>query len=129
MHGKVGKYFKVLPKGRGVAKASTSSSSGDKQALQWNARWVESISSTTGWIYKHMPKRAGVTVDETYGRWIIAYPYRPLRSVSWTKRGHVIAAKVVLQQLWEWETDRSGDEPPFRIDDLLADSLLSMIDS
>ena len=107
----MGTYFKVSP-------APKPSAAAKKQP-----RWLPDMDKgTTGkifeWILKHTPSDIDIQCDDYNGRWRVISPLNLWRSVSWTKRGHKVAAMEVVHQAWLYEKDWSGHSAPFDLEEL-----------
>lgn len=78
------------------------------------ARWWVKLQGDMQDIDALRPQRGCVICDNSNGRYLIAHRSIPgVRvSISWTKRGKPHAVRMVLRQLWEWETDLTGQPNP-----------------
>jgi hypothetical protein len=85
-------------------------------------RWYPTASAGTGavtdFITKNLPAEARRVQDDANGRWLITYPLRAPKSVSWTKRGFATGASLALFTAWSYHRECTGESPPWRFADL-----------
>ena len=75
-------------------------------------RWWASIKGDPAMVEKWKLERAALNVDNPCGRFVIGYPGRGKRSISWTERGNLAASKECLQLLWSWHKSLTGKDMP-----------------
>lgn len=100
---------------------SSKTAAGNKSqtaAPRWLPGKLDETAGATAWILKHRPNCAAIEEDSYNGQWRLHYPGRPSRSISWTQRGHEVAAKLSVWHLWTAHREASGAEPPFAIEPL-----------
>ena len=75
-------------------------------------RWWNSVEGSDVWINKWKPATSRVDVDDANGRFLLYFPNRDRRSVSWTARGMKEASLVALQILWGFAWKDLGHKCP-----------------
>ena len=75
-------------------------------------RWTNSLKLTDDTIMQLRPPCGGISVDQTGGRVLVSYACGLRRSVSWYRRGEAAASRVVLDTLWTWHCEATGESMP-----------------
>ena len=94
-------------------------------APQWHGPDSAQVADVHAFIIQHGPPRGAVSYDHSNGRWFLTYNFPGMSqrmSISWARRGHKLAASLVLHQLWTWHSECTGVQPCFQIGDLLPSS-------
>lgn len=63
-------------------------------------------------LLNHSPPLAKVFVDKYNGRFQVSLKGYPSRSFSWTLRGEEEASRMALAQLWRWHKEKTDEDPP-----------------
>ena len=92
---------------------------GRRTAPRWQAHEGERVEEVLGFITSHAPAVGSIHPDASNGRWFLVHPLLGRRSISWSERGHSLAAGMCLHQLWSWHMEASGGDPPFQLASLL----------
>jgi hypothetical protein len=92
---------------------------GRRAAPRWQAREGERVEEVLGFITSHAPAVGSIHPDASNGRWFLVHPLLGRKSISWSERGHSLAAGMCLHQLWSWHMEASGGDPPFQLASLL----------
>lgn len=58
------------------------------------------------------PEAARVCIDNREGRFRLSYPGAKGMSFAWGERGQAEAVKLSWRQMWKWEKNERGREPP-----------------
>ncbi len=107
-------HFGVKPVAKAKPKAKP------EPCPRWQARPKDKVQDATAFIQKHKPESVAVITDEANGRWLLVPQDKQRRSLSWTKRGLAAATAEVLHAAWTFHIDGTGENPPFRLEKLLA---------
>jgi hypothetical protein len=75
-------------------------------------RWLAKIRCDAAIIQDYRPPTGNIFVDERGGRVLVTYSGAKKRSISWTHRGMADASRLVLQQLWAWHVEATGEDFP-----------------
>ena len=57
------------------------------------------VEEVLGFITSHAPAVGSIHPDASNGRWFLVHPLLGRRSISWSERGHSLAAGMCLHQL------------------------------
>ena len=75
---------------------------------RWQAEFLENPSAV---VLRDAPQGAYVLKDDFKGRYRVAMKPMGPKSLSWTIRGHDLAARMVLKQLRDWHVEKNGVGP------------------
>lgn len=107
----------VVEKAGKAKEAKRAAIAKDKEEAKARARWLASLNNAPDdAIMDAKPAVARVLIDKNNGCYRCSFPRQRIRSFSWTMRGHVSAARLALQQMWDWEFHSSGKSPPAHLD-------------
>jgi hypothetical protein len=93
---------KKLTKAAEKAKAAT---------IGGDGRWWASIPGDYSYVQGLLPSVAHCFVDDANGRYVVTYRAQR-KSYSWTQRGVVEAARLVLRTAWQWHELATGEVCP-----------------
>ncbi len=107
-------HFGVKPVAKAKPKAKP------KPCPRWQPRPKDKVQDATAFIQRHKPESVAIVTDEANGRWLLVSQDKQRRSLSWTKRGLAAATAEVLHAAWTFHIDGTGENPPFRLEELLT---------
>ena len=105
------KYEETLMKHKGKEKGKPEKSLKVKTS---DRKFWDKVKGDMDFINAHRPKLGSVVQDDPNGRFLCSYPGQDYRkSFSWSARGMEKASICVLQKLWQWHTEATGESCPW----------------
>lgn len=106
-----------MQKGVNAKEAKRAIAAKEKAEAASRARWrALLVNSPQAAIMGSKPEAARMLIDMNNGCYRCSFSGERIRSFSWTLRGHELAVKMALEQMWEWESLSPGKLPPAHLD-------------